>query len=144
MLYHSFFVGIFITHSVAFFSLFLKKRKWYYLVLFFGFLFPIAYNINQILDLQAEITNAWVAVCWAGITICTLSGIFLLRDQKKVLKVKLMRNPKTRALFLQIILAYVKFKDKIRRIFSAADGYSASGGSGGKNEMLEAVLLPLI
>ncbi len=122
MIYHLFLIGIFAIHAIVFFSLFLKNRKWFYPALTLGFAFLIAYNIHRIINLEAGVDNIWVAVRWTGIIICTISGIFMIRSQMKVWKAKMMMNPKLGALFLRIILDYVKWKDKIGRIFKKNEG----------------------
>ncbi|MEW6027074.1 MAG: hypothetical protein AB1599_07265 [Planctomycetota bacterium] len=111
---------IFIIHALVFGNLYRKKRKYYYLILTFGFLFLIGYYL--LMTLKVEANSLLVAFRWIGITVATVGGALLLKAQLKSLKTWLMMNPKTMMLFLRIILAYVKFKDRINRVFNNNEG----------------------
>ncbi|MBI5778852.1 MAG: hypothetical protein HZA49_05295 [Planctomycetes bacterium] len=117
---YPFLLVIFIIHALAFGNLYRKNRKYYYLILTFGFLFLIGYYLPM--TLKAEMTTLLIIVRWTGITVATVGGVLLLKAQLKSLKLWLMMNPKTMMLFLRIILAYVKFKDKMNRVFNNKEG----------------------
>jgi len=113
-------LAIFIIHALVFANLYRKKRKYYYLILTLGFLFLIGYYLPM--TLKVESNTLLVASRWTGITVATVGGVLLLKAQLKSLKTWLMMNPKTMMLFLRIILAYVKFKDKMRRLSDNEEG----------------------
>ena len=117
---YPFLLIIFIIHALVFGNLYRKKLKYYYLILTFGFLFLIGYYLPMTLKVQS--TALLVAVRWTGITVATVGGVLLLKAQLKSLKIWLMMNPKTMMLFLRIILAYVKFKDKMNQVFNNKEG----------------------
>lgn len=111
---------IFIIHALIFGNLYRKRRKYYYLILTLGFIFLIGYYLPM--TLKVEASPLLVASRWTGITVATVGGVLLLKAQLKTLKNWLMMNPKTMMLFLRIILAYVKFKDKMNRVFNNNEG----------------------
>jgi hypothetical protein len=117
---YPFLLIIFIIHALVFGNLYRKKRKYYYLILTSGFLFLIGYYLPK--TLKAEDTALLVIAHWTGIVVATVGGVLLFKAQLKSLKTKLMMNPTTMMLFLRIILAYVKFKDKMSRIFNKVEG----------------------
>ena len=117
---YPFLLIVFIIHALVFGNLYRKKRKYYYLILTFGFLFLIGYYLPKTLKL--EDTALLVVIHWIGITVATVGGVLLLKAQLKSLKTWLMMNPTTMMLFLRIILAYVKFRDKMNRVFNNKEG----------------------
>ena len=117
---YPFLLVIFIIHALIFANLYRKKLKYYYLILTFGFLFLIGYYLPMTLKVQSTILL--IAVRWTGITVATIGGVLLLKAQLKALKTWLMMNPTTMMLFLRIILAYVKFKDRMNRVSNNKEG----------------------
>ena len=117
---YPFLLVVFIVHALVFFNLYRKRRKYHYLILTAGFLFMIGYYLPK--TLKVEDTALLVIVHWTGIIVATIGGVLLLKAQLKSLKTWLMMNPTTMMLFLRIILAYVKFKDKMNRAFNNKEG----------------------
>jgi len=142
---YPFLLVIFIIHALVFGNLYRKKRKYYYLILTFGFLFLIGYYLPK--TLKVEDTVLLVIMHWIGIVVATVGGVLLLKAQLKSLKTWLMMNPTTMMLFLRIILAYVKFKDKVNRIFNNNErgGLNMSDATYSKKPMyIMIILLSLI
>ena len=114
------YVAIFVIHFAIFFSLYLRKKRYYYLMLTLGFILLLGYHFPRMLGVEE--TDLLDVVRWTGIIVATVGGVLLLKAQLKSLKTKLMMNPTTMMLFLRIILAYVKLKDKMGRIFNKEEG----------------------
>jgi len=108
------------VHAVIFFKHYRKTRKFHYLMLTTGFILLTGYYLSK--TLRIETTTLLVVVRWTGITLASIGGVILLKIQLKALKTWLMMNPTTMMLFLRIILAYVKFKDKVNMLFNNKEG----------------------
>jgi hypothetical protein len=112
------------VHAVIFSKHYWKARKFHDLMLAAGFILLTGYYLSK--TLGVETTTLLVVVRWTGITLAVSGGTVLLKAQLKSLKTWLMMNPTTMMLFLRIILAYVKFKDKVNKLFNKEERGGAS------------------